>query len=56
MTEKAQPKKSPAEKIVEAVLIWRAIDKAAIADKSRRLAEYRARQELRKIVDEAGEA
>lgn len=59
MQEQAQPKNPENDKIGTAARIWRAIDKEAIAHKSdaaKRAAEYRARQELRKVVDEAGEA
>lgn len=59
MQDQAQPKNSENDKVGLAARIWRAIDKKAIADKSDsalRAAEYRARQELRKVVDEAGEA
>jgi hypothetical protein len=58
MHDESQPKNSDTEKIGLAARIWRAIDKEAIADKTdraKRAAEYRARQELRKVVDEAGE-
>ena len=59
MQDQAQPKNPDNDKIGTAARIWRAIDKEAIANKSdqaKRTAEYRARQELRKVVDEAGEA
>jgi hypothetical protein len=59
MQDQAQPKNPDNDKIGTAARIWRAIDKEAIANKSdhaKRAAEYRARQELRKVVDEAGEA
>jgi hypothetical protein len=59
MQDEAQPKHSDNDKIGTAARIWRAIDKEAIAnkaDKAKREAEYRARQELRKVVDQAGEA
>jgi hypothetical protein len=58
MQEQAQPKNPENDKIGTAARIWRAIDKEAIANKSdpaKRAAEYRARQELRKVVDQAGE-
>lgn len=59
MHDQAQPKNQDNEKkIGTAARIWRAIDKESIANKSDqalRLAEYRARQALRKVVDEAGE-
>lgn len=59
MQDQAQPKNPDNDKIGTAARIWRSIDKEAIANKSdqaKRAAEYRARQELRKVVDEAGEA
>ena len=59
MPEKEQPKNSAPDPIVVAAHIWRASDKEAFGTKSdspKRAAEYRARQELRKVVDEAGEA
>ncbi|WUR15684.1 hypothetical protein E7V67_011450 [[Empedobacter] haloabium] len=52
-----------AERIVTEAHVWRAIDKDAIANKQNpnrelaaaaRRAEYRARQNLRKAIDEAG--
>jgi len=58
MHDQAQPKNPENDKIGTAARIWRAIDKEAIANKAdaaKRAAEYRARQELRKVVDEAGE-
>ncbi|MFC5550742.1 hypothetical protein [Massilia aerilata] len=58
MQDQAQPKNPKNDKIGTAARIWRAIDKVAIATPPRspeREAEYRARQELRKVVDEAGE-
>lgn len=59
MTEATQPKNSEPDPIVVAVYLWRAVDKAAAGtkrDSPQRAAEYRARQDLRKAVDEAGEA
>ena len=59
MQDQAQPKNPDNDKIGPAARIWRAIDKQKIANRSDpglRAAEYRARQELRKVIDEAGEA
>ena len=59
MQDQEQPKNPRNDKIGTAARIWRAIDKVAIRTPPRspeREAEYRARQELRKVVDEAGEA
>jgi hypothetical protein len=58
MQDQEQSKNSDNDKIGTAARIWRAIDKEAIADKAdkaKRQAEYRARQNLRKAVDEAGD-
>lgn len=48
---------TPDEKIVPAAKAWRRIAKAAIADKQdpdKQRAEYKARRDLAKVVDEAG--
>ena len=53
-----QPKHSAEDKIALQARTWRAIDKEAIAnkeDRRKQQAEYMARQQLRKVVDEAGE-
>lgn len=56
---KQETRPSPDEKIARAALVWRnKFDKPAIADKSNdqlRRNEYRARQELRKVIDQAGQ-
>lgn len=56
-----QPKRitpaTPDEKIVYQAEAWRRVDKDAIADKhdlNKQRAEYFARQQLRKVIDEAG--
>ena len=50
---------TPDQKIAHvAKNVWRPADKEAIADKSNRdkqRAEYQARQQLRKTIDEAGQ-
>lgn len=53
-----QPKYSAEDKIALQARTWRAIDRDAIAnkeDRRKQQAEYMARQQLRKVVDEAGE-
>lgn len=49
---------APDEKIVHYAQAWRRVDKDAIAhkrDREKERAEYRARQNLRKAIDEAGQ-
>ncbi len=51
-------KATPNEKIVVQSHTWRRADKEAIADKQnveKQRAEYRARRELAKAIDDAGE-
>lgn len=59
MSQQAQqPKYSAEDKIALQARTWRAIDRDAIANKEdhrKQQAEYMARQQLRKVVDEAGE-
>ena len=59
MSQQAQqPKYSADDKISLTARTWRAIDKDAIANKQdhrKQQAEYLARQQLRKVVDDAGE-
>lgn len=53
-----QPKYSVDDKIALQARTWRAIDRDAIANKEdhrKQQAEYMARQQLRKVVDEAGQ-
>jgi hypothetical protein len=55
MTEKTN-KATPDEKIVHHAKSWRNCDKDAIANKSdrdRQRAEYQARKQLRKVIDES---
>lgn len=50
---------SPDQKIVSQSLIWRELDKVAIANKKdvqKQRAEYHARRELARIVDDANTA
>lgn len=50
-------KGTPDQRIASTAKVWRKRDQVAIADKSdqdKQRAEYRARQALRKVVDEAG--
>jgi hypothetical protein len=57
MQDQAQPKNPDNDKIGTAARIWRAADKQKIANKGDpawRAAEYQARKDLRKVVDEAG--
>lgn len=55
MNQPAAPA-TPDEKIVRHAHAWREADKEAIANKDSeaRRAEYAARQQLRKVIDEAG--
>lgn len=49
---------APDEKIVHHAHAWRRFEKDAIAnkqDRDKQRAEYRARQDLRKAIDEAGQ-
>ena len=58
MSQQPQPKYSADDKIALTARTWRAIDKDAIANKQdprKQQAEYLARQQLRKVVDDAGE-
>lgn len=51
------PRRTPDHKIVTTAIEWRQCDKAASFDKqddTKQRAEYRARQELRKVIDDAG--
>jgi hypothetical protein len=56
MNQPAAPA-TPDEKIVRHAHAWRQADKEAIANKDSeaRRAEYAARQQLRKVIDEAGQ-
>lgn len=57
MPKKQSPYTS-VEKIPPAAIAWRQRDMAAIQDKTnpdKQRAEYRARQDLRKVIDEAGD-
>lgn len=48
---------TPEKKIAVQARTWRTFDQAAIANKSdpqKQRAEYRARQELRRVIDDAG--
>lgn len=50
--------KTPDQKIATTARVWRRHDQVAIAnkqDRDKQRAEYRARRDLRKVVDEAGE-
>lgn len=49
-------KATPDERIAHQARTWRQIDQAAIADKQdqdKQRAEYRARQKLRRVIDDA---
>jgi hypothetical protein len=49
-------KATPDERIAHQAKTWRSIDKAAIADKQdpqKQKLEYRARQQLRRVIDDA---
>lgn len=53
----AKPKHTPEQKIVSTAMDWRRRDKDAIVDKGngqKQRAEYAARKELRKVIDQAG--
>lgn len=57
MTPKS-PEATPDEKIVHQAKAWRRCDKDAIANKADhdlQRNEYRARQELRKVIDQSGQ-
>jgi hypothetical protein len=50
-------KGTPDQRIASTAKVWRQRDQVAIADKTdqdKQRAEYHARKELRKVVDEAG--
>ena len=57
MQEQEKYKATPDEKIAHQARNWRDIDKAAIAnrkDQEKQQQEYRARQQLRRVIDDAG--
>lgn len=57
--EKQHSRGTPDEKIASTAKAWRRHDKVAIADKrdhEKQRAEYAARRDLRKVIDEAGAA
>ena len=48
---------TPEQQIVKTALVWRRHDQVAIAnkqDRDKQRAEYRARKNLRKVIDEVG--
>lgn len=52
------PRRTPEQKIVTTAKEWRECDKAAFIDKKndkKQRAEYRARQKLRKVIDDGSQ-
>lgn len=57
MHDQENRKATPEKKIADQARTWRTFDQAAIADKSdvqKQRQEYRARQHLRRVIDDAG--
>lgn len=55
--EQKSSRGTPAEKIASKAKVWRQRDQVAIANKQdsdKQRAEYAARKDLRKVIDEAG--
>lgn len=57
MQDQENKQATPDEKIAHAAKVWRPLDKDAIANKCDRTrrAEYHARQQLRRVIDDAGQ-
>jgi hypothetical protein len=57
MPDQETKQATPEERIAHQAQTWRSIDKEAVANKQDRFkqrAEYRARQQLREVIDTAG--
>lgn len=57
MAQQQSNKGTPDQRIASTAKVWRQRDLVAVADKkdhSKQIAEYRARQQLRDVIDQAG--
>lgn len=58
MEQQHSNKGTPDQRIANTAKVWRQRDQVAAANKqdhSKQIAEYRARQQLRDVIDQAGE-